>query len=156
MNLADLKSPADIKGMSIDQLNELASELRAALLKKLAAHGGHVGPNLGMVEATIAMHYVFDAPKDKFVFDVSHQTYVHKMLTGRIDAFIDPKLYDSVTGYTNIEESPYDEFTVGHTSTAVSLAAGLALSRNLRGDDERVVALVGDGRIERRRSLRGP
>lgn len=147
MNLEDLKSPADIKGMSIDRLNELASELRAALLKKLAAHGGHAGPNLGMVEATIAMHYVFDAPKDKFVFDVSHQTYVHKMLTGRIDAFINPDQYDSVTGYTNIEESPYDEFTVGHTSTAVSLAAGLALSRNLRGGDERVVALVGDGAL---------
>ena len=147
MNLADLKSPADIKDMTIEQLNELASELRAVLLRKLAAHGGHVGPNLGMVEATIAMHYVFDAPTDKLVFDVSHQTYVHKMLTGRMDAFINPKLYDSVTGFTNIHESPYDEFTVGHTSTGVSLAAGLALSRDLRGGTERVVALVGDGAL---------
>lgn len=133
--------------MSVDQLNQLASELRKPLLRKLAQHGGHVGPNLGMVEATIAMHYVFDAPKDKLVFDVSHQSYIHKMLTGRMDAFIDPKLYDSVTGYTNWEESPYDLFTVGHTSTAVSLAAGLAKGRDLRGGDERVVALVGDGSL---------
>ncbi|MCM1006298.1 MAG: 1-deoxy-D-xylulose-5-phosphate synthase [Prevotella sp.] len=147
MNLCNIKTPADIKKLSMQQLNELSDELRAVLLQKLAHHGGHVGPNLGMVEATVAMHYVFNAPEDKLVFDVSHQSYVHKMLTGRIDAFINPKLYDSVTGYTNWEESEYDLFTVGHTSTAVSLAAGLAKGRDLQGESYRVVALVGDGSL---------
>lgn len=147
MNLTTLKSPADIKNLSLAQLNELADDLRTVLLQKLAAHGGHVGPNLGMVEATVALHYVFDAPHDKLVFDVSHQSYVHKMLTGRMDAFVNPKLYDSVTGYTNYKESEYDLFTVGHTSTAVSLAAGLAKGRDFRNEDYRVVAVVGDGSL---------
>lgn len=147
MELTEIKSPKDLKCMSLERLNLLAMELRAVLLKKLSAHGGHCGPNLGMVEATIALHYVFDTPKDKLVFDVSHQTYVHKMLTGRIGAFVNPADYDKVTGYTNWEESPYDVFTLGHTSTSVSLAAGLAKARDLRGGDERVVALIGDGSL---------
>lgn len=147
MDLSKLKSPEQIKKMSLPELNELADELRAVLLQKLSRHGGHVGPNLGMVEATIAMHYVFDAPKDKLIFDVSHQSYVHKMLTGRIDAFLDPKKYDDVTGYTNHRESPYDEFTLGHTSTSVALAAGEAKARDLMGEKYRVVALIGDGSL---------
>lgn len=116
-------------------------------MKKLSAHGGHVGPNLGVVEATVALHYVFDAPKDKIVFDVSHQSYVHKMLTGRIEAFIDPAHYDDVTGYTCPRESEYDLFEIGHTSTSIALAAGLAKSRDLEGGKENVVAFIGDASL---------
>lgn len=147
MNLNDITSPADIRSMSIDQLSELADELRSTLLDKLAAHGGHIGPNLGMVEATIALHYVFDTPDDKLVFDVSHQSYIHKMLTGRIKAFTDPAHYDEVTGYTNPDESEFDLFKIGHTSTSVSLAGGLAKARDLRGGHENVVAVIGDGSL---------
>lgn len=147
MELKDLHSPTDIKGMTIDELKNLCSQLREALLNKLSVHGGHIGPNLGMVEMTVALHYVFDAPTDKLVFDVSHQTYIHKMLTGRIEAFIDPAHYGDVTGFTSPKESPYDLFTIGHTSTAVSLAGGLAKARDLKGNHENVVAVVGDGSL---------
>ncbi len=147
IDLSKINSPADIKGMSMDELTELSGELRAKLLEKLAAHGGHVGPNLGFLEATVALHYVFDAPKDKIVFDVSHQTYVHKMLTGRMQAFTDQAHYDDVTGFSNPKESEYDLFTIGHTSTAVSLAGGIAKARDLTGGSERVVAVVGDGSL---------
>ena len=133
INLRNLHSPADIKNLNAASLSLLSEELRAILLKKLSAHGGHVGPNLGVVEATVALHYVFDAPKDKLVFDVSHQSYVHKMLTGRIDSFLDPAKYDDVTGYTCPRESDYDLFEVGHTSTSISLATGLAKARDLQG-----------------------
>ncbi|MBD5317322.1 MAG: 1-deoxy-D-xylulose-5-phosphate synthase [Bacteroides sp.] len=146
-DLSKIKSPADIKKMTVDELGELCGDLRKALLTKLAAHGGHVGPNLGFLEATVALHYVFDAPKDKLVFDVSHQTYVHKMLTGRIEAFTDPAHYDDVTGFTCPRESEYDLFEIGHTSTGVSLATGLAKARDLAGGTENVVAVVGDGSL---------
>lgn len=145
--LNQIKSPADIKKMDIGQLTELASQMRATLIKKLSAHGGHVGPNLGMVEAIIAMHYVFDAPTDKLVFDVSHQSYAHKMLTGRMQAFTDPAHYDDVTGYTQPRESEYDLFSVGHTSTSISMASGLAKARDLRGGSENVVAVIGDASL---------
>lgn len=147
MYLSNIKSPHDIKGLSTEQLNELAEEMRQALLAKLSAHGGHVGPNLGMVEATIAMHVVFDSPNDKIVYDVSHQSYSHKMLTGRAEAFLDPAEYDSVTGYTNRQESEHDFFTVGHTSTSVSLACGLAKARDLKGGWENIIAVIGDGSL---------
>lgn len=147
MYLSNIKSPQDIKGLSTEQLNELAEEMRQALLAKLSAHGGHVGPNLGMVEATIAMHVVFDSPNDKIVYDVSHQSYSHKMLTGRAEAFLDPAEYDSVTGYTNRQESEHDFFTVGHTSTSVSLACGLAKARDLKGGRENIIAVIGDGSL---------
>ena len=147
MNLKDIKSPADIKGRSIDELNDLASQMREALLTKLSKHGGHIGPNLGMVEATIALHYVFDTPKDQIVFDVSHQTYLHKMLTGRVEAFLDPAKYDDVTGYTNPGESEFDLFTIGHTSTSVALATGLAKARDIKGDNQNVIAVIGDGSL---------
>lgn len=147
MYLSNIKSPHDIKGLSTEQLNELAEEMRQALLAKLSAHGGHVGPNLGMVEATIAMHVVFDSPNDKIVYDVSHQSYSHKMLTGRAKAFLDPAEYDSVTGYTNRQESEHDFFTVGHTSTSVSLACGLAKARDLKGGRENIIAVIGDGSL---------
>lgn len=142
-----IKSPADIKKMGMDELELLSGELRANLLKKLSVHGGHVGPNLGVVEATVALHYVFDAPKDKLVFDVSHQSYIHKMLTGRIQAFTDPAHYDDVTGYTNPRESDYDLFEVGHTSTSISLAVGLAKARDIQGGNENVVAFIGDASL---------
>ena len=147
INLSDIHSPADIKGFDLEQLHKLSGELRAALMRKLAAHGGHVGPNLGVVEATVALHYVFDAPKDKIVYDVSHQSYVHKMLTGRIGAFLDPARYDEVTGYTCPRESEYDLFEVGHTSTSISLATGLAKARDLTGGKENVVAFIGDASL---------
>lgn len=147
MELSKIKSPADIRTMSIDELKELCDQLRKAFLIKISNHGGHVGPNLGLVEATVALHYVFNTPQDKIVYDVSHQTYIHKMLTGRMGAFLDPAKYDEVTGYTNPNESEYDLFTIGHTSTAVSLAGGIAKGRDLLGEKYNVVALVGDGSL---------
>ena len=147
MYIDKIDSPKDVKRLSVGQLNGLAGEIRQALLAKLSAHGGHIGPNLGMVEAAIALHYVFDSPKDKMVYDVSHQSYVHKMLTGRNAAFLDPARYDEVSGYTNPLESEHDFFTVGHTSTSVSLACGLAKARDLKGDAENIIAVIGDGSL---------
>lgn len=143
----EINSPKDLKQLSESQLTELSAYLRAPLLKKLAAHGGHVAPNLGVVEATVALHYVFDAPEDKIVFDVSHQSYIHKMLTGRMQAFTDPAHYNDVTGYTCPRESPYDLFEVGHTSTSISLATGLAKARDLKGGNENVVTFIGDASL---------
>ncbi|MBD5257096.1 MAG: 1-deoxy-D-xylulose-5-phosphate synthase [Barnesiella sp.] len=147
IDLSEIKTPNDIRNMSIAELTQLAAEMRSALMNKLSVHGGHVGPNLGMVEAVIALHYVFDTPKDKIVFDVSHQTYPHKMITGRMRAFTDPAHYDDVTGYTNPNESKYDLFSLGHTSSAVALAAGIAKARDLQGGTENVVAVIGDGSL---------
>ena len=147
MFLNQIHSPQDIKRLSLSQLEELSQEIRQALLAKLSVHGGHVGPNLGMVEATIALHVVFDSPHDKIVYDVSHQSYTHKMLTGRAEAFLDPAEYDSVTGYTNRQESEHDFFTVGHTSTSVSLAGGLAKARDLKGEQGNIIAVIGDGSL---------
>lgn len=136
-------------------MKELAKEIRTALLKKLSVHGGHCGPNFGMVEATIALHYVFNSPVDKFVFDVSHQTYPHKMLTGRAYGFLDESRYDDITGYSSPEESEHDFFTVGHTSTSVSLACGLAKARDLKGEKSNVVAIIGDGSLSGGEALEG-
>lgn len=147
IDLSTIESPADIRKMNIGELTQLASEMRSALLKKLSVHGGHVGPNLGMVEAVIALHFVFDTPQDKIIFDVSHQTYPHKMLTGRMEAFTDPAHYDDVTGYTNPQESEYDLYSLGHTSSAVALAAGLAKARDMKRGNENVVAVIGDGSL---------
>lgn len=145
--LSRISSPADVKSMSESELTLLADDCRRALLLKLSRHGGHVGPNLGMVEATIALHRVFDSPTDKIVWDVSHQSYVHKMLTGRAAAFIDPDRYDDVSGYTNPAESGHDVFELGHTSTSISLATGLAKARDLKGGSENVIAVIGDGSL---------
>lgn len=147
MYIEKIESPQGVKQLSAEQLNALAAEIRQDLLAKLSVHGGHIGPNLGMVEAIIALHYVFDSPKDKMVFDVSHQSYVHKMLTGRKDAFLSPAKYDDVSGYTNPEESEHDFFTIGHTSTSVSLACGLAKGRDLKGEKENIIAVIGDGSL---------
>lgn len=153
--LSKVNSPADIKTMSLDELRTLCAEIRAALLDKLSARGGHVGPNLGMVEAIVALHYVFDAPTDKLVFDVSHQSYAHKMLTGRREAFTNPAHYGDVTGYTQPRESEYDLFSVGHTSTSVSLASGLAKARDILGGKENVVAVIGDGSLSGGQAFEG-
>lgn len=147
IKLTEIKSPADIKGLSMEELKTLAADMRVALLERLSRHGGHVGPNLGFVEATLALHYVFNSPKDKIIFDVSHQCYPHKMLTGRMAGYIDPAHYDDISGYTNPGESPHDFFTVGHTSTSVSLACGLAKARDLEGRKENIIAVIGDGSL---------
>lgn len=147
INLQSIKSPAEIRTLTTDKLSLLADKLREKLLDKLSAHGGHVGPNLGMVEAVLALHYVFDTPEDKIIFDVSHQTYIHKMITGRIEAFLDPAHYDDVTGYTNPAESDYDLYSLGHTSSAVALAAGLAKARDMQSGKENVIAVIGDGSL---------
>lgn len=147
MYLEKINSPADVKKLSFKELDELSSEIRDALLHKLSEHGGHFGPNFGMVEATIALHYVFNSPVDKIVFDVSHQSYVHKMLTGRKDAFLYPAEYDNVSGYSEPGESKHDFFVIGHTSTSVSLASGLAKGRDLTGGTENIIAVIGDGSL---------
>lgn len=147
MYLENINSPADMKKLSVGELTSLCAEMREALIQKLSVHGGHVGPNLGMVEATVAMHYVMNSPVDKFVFDVSHQSYAHKMLTGRKEAFTNPDCYDEVSGYTEPSESVHDHFVIGHTSTSVSLASGLAKARDLRGERFNVVAVIGDGSL---------
>ena len=155
MYLENLNSPADVKKLSSDEMRALAGEMRTALIKKLSIHGGHCGPNLGMAEAVIALHYVFNSPVDKFVFDVSHQSYCHKMLTGRKDAFLDEAKYDDVTGYSSQHESPHDHFTIGHTSTSVSLACGLAKGRDLCGGKENIIAVIGDGSLSGGEALEG-
>lgn len=155
MYIENINSPADVKTLNIMQLNVLAEEMRHALLTRASKHGGHFGPNFGMVEAIIAMHYVFDSPKDKIVFDVSHQCYPHKMLTGRKDAYLYEEHYDDVSGYTNPHESEHDFFTVGHTSTSISLACGLAKARDLNGEDGNVIAVIGDGSLSGGEALEG-
>ena len=155
MIIEKIKSPADVKRLTLDEMQEVAVEARTLLIEKLSRHGGHCGPNLGMVEATIAMHYVFNSPEDKIVFDVSHQSYVHKMLTGRIGAFLKQDCYDDVSGYSEPSESEHDHFVIGHTSTSVSLAGGLAKGRDLRGERGNVIAVIGDGSLSGGEALEG-
>ena len=155
MYIEKINSPADIKALSVIELTALASEIRSGLMNRLSKRGGHFGPNFGFVEATIALHYVFDSPKDKIVYDVSHQSYTHKMLTGRKNAFLFDEHFGDVSGYTNPEESQHDFFNVGHTSTAVSLACGLAKGRDLKGDRENVIAVIGDGSLSGGEALEG-
>ena len=147
MILENISGPQDLKKLTIEELQTLADETREVLLQKISSHGGHSGPNLGMVEMTVALHHVFDSPVDKIIFDVSHQTYIHKMLTGRQKAFIDPKHYDDVSGYTNPKESEHDLFTIGHTSTSLSLASGILHARDLKNEKSNVVAIIGDGAL---------
>ena len=147
MILDKINTPDDLKKVPVKELDMLADEMRELIIKKVNTTGGHMGPNLGIIEATIALHYVFNSPQDKIVFDVSHQCYPHKMLTGRKEGFTNPEMYHKYTGYTAPEESPHDIFKVGHTSTSVSLAAGLAKARDLRGGKENIIALIGDGSL---------
>lgn len=155
MYIEKINSPADIKNMTPDQLAVLADEMRTGLMNRLSKKGGHFGPNFGFVEATIALHYVFDSPNDKIVFDVSHQSYVHKMLTGRKDGYFSDEHFSDISGYTNPDESEHDFFNVGHTSTSVSLACGLAKGRDLQGRSENVIAVIGDGSLSGGEALEG-
>lgn len=155
MYLEQIHSPSDIKGYTPAQRCALAAEMRAVLITRASSVGGHIGPNLGVIEATIALHTVFDAPTDKIIYDVSHQCYPHKMLTGRAVAYLDPAHYDEVSGFTNTEESPYDHFNIGHTSTSISLATGLAKARDLAGRRENVIAFIGDGALSGGEALEG-
>lgn len=156
MYIENINSPQDLKGLTIDQLNVLADEVRQGVLNRVSTHGGHVGPNLGFTEATVALHYVFNAPEDKIVFDVSHQSYPHKMLTGRKDGFLDTSKMDAISGYSSPLESPvYDNFEIGHTSTSISLASGLMKGRDILGGKENVVAVIGDGSLSGGESFEG-
>lgn len=153
--LDNINSPADLKKLDINGLKNVAEEIRQAILNRDSKVGGHVGPNLGIVETTIAMHYVFNSPADKFVFDVSHQCYPHKILTGRKDGFLTDEGMQKISGYTNPAESEHDNFVVGHTSTSVSLASGLAKARDLKGEKYNVVAVIGDGSLSGGEALEG-
>lgn len=153
--LETINSPQDVKKLNINELETLAVDIREALFNRLTKIGGHCGPNFGIVETEIAMHYVFDSPKDKFVFDVSHQSYPHKMLTGRKAGYLDETRFKEDSGYTNPDESEHDLFNVGHTSTSVSLASGLVKARELKGGRENIIALIGDGSLSGGEALEG-
>lgn len=155
MYIEKINSPSDLKNLSINECTCLASEIREIILQRASNIGGHVGSNLGMVEMSIALHYVFNSPTDKFVFDVSHQSYTHKILTGRKDGFIEAEKYTSVSGYTNPHESEHDIFQVGHTSTSISLASGLAKARDLKHSNENIIAIIGDGSLSGGEALEG-
>ena len=156
MLLEKIQSPKDVKVLSMPQLHELAQEIRDGILNRDSNIGGHVGPNLGIVETTIAMHYVFNCPDDKFVFDVSHQSYPHKMLTGRAFGYYDNNRFQEISGYSSPAESPeYDQFELGHTSTSISLASGLQKARDIKGTKENIVVLIGDGSLSGGEALEG-
>lgn len=155
MYLEKINGPEDIKKLNVEELKKLADETRKALINKISQVGGHNGPNLGVVEMTVALHYVFNSPKDKIVFDVSHQCYPHKILTGRKEAYMDEGHFGDVTGYTNPLESEHDMFTIGHTSTSISLALGLAKGRDVNKKDENIIAVIGDGSLSGGEALEG-
>ncbi len=156
MYLENIQSPKDVKKLTLQQLGILAQEIRHGILNRDSNIGGHVGPNLGIVETTIAMHYVFNCPEDKFVFDVSHQSYPHKMLTGRAFGYYDKERFQEISGYSSPTESPeYDQFELGHTSTSISLATGLQKARDIKGTHENIVAVIGDGSLSGGEALEG-
>ena len=155
MYLEKINGPEDIKKLKIEELKKLADETRAALINKISNAGGHNGPNLGMVEMTVALHYVFNSPNDKIVFDVSHQCYPHKILTGRKQAFLEKEHFNDVTGYTNPNESEHDIFTIGHTSTSISLSLGLAKGRDVNNQNDNIIAVIGDGSLSGGEALEG-
>lgn len=155
MIIDKINTPDDLKTLEIKEMKALADEMRELIIKKVNTIGGHLGPNLGIVEATIALHYVFNSPVDKIVYDVSHQSYPHKILTGRKEGFLNPEKYLKYTGYTAPEESVHDLFKIGHTSTSVSLACGVAKARDLKGEKGNVIALIGDGSLSGGESLEG-
>ena len=156
MYLEKIQSPKDIKVLTMEQLHELAKEIRDGILNRDSNVGGHVGPNLGIVETTIAMHYVFNCPEDKFIFDVSHQSYPHKMLTGRAFGYYDNNRFQEISGYSSPAESPeYDQFELGHTSTSISLASGLQKARDIKGTKENIVVVIGDGSLSGGEALEG-
>ncbi|GBF72666.1 1-deoxy-D-xylulose-5-phosphate synthase [Paenibacillus sp. 598K] len=147
MLLEQIKEPKDLKALSLSDLEELAQEIRQFLIEKLSATGGHLAPNLGVVELTLAMHYLYNSPKDKFIFDVGHQSYVHKMLTGRMDRFDTLRQYKGLCGFVKRSESEHDVWEAGHSSTSLSAAIGMAMARDLKGEDHKVIAVIGDGAL---------
>lgn len=153
--LDTINSPQDVKKLNLEELDVLAEEVRAAILNRDSKIGGHVGPNLGIVDATIAMHYVFNSPQDKIVFDVSHQCYPHKILTGRKGGFLNDEEMEKISGYTSPAESEHDFFVVGHTSTSISLACGLAKARDIKGEKHNIIAVIGDGSLSGGEALEG-
>lgn len=155
MYLENIHTPRDLTRLNESELNELATEIRAAILKKVSSCGGHLASNLGIVEATLALHTVFSSPHDKLIFDVSHQTYAHKMLTGRKDAFLETEHFGDVSGFMSVAESDHDPFTIGHTSTSISLACGMALGRNASCEKYHIVAVIGDGALSGGEALEG-
>ena len=155
MYLENINAPADIRGYTAEQRRILAREMREALIKRTSLIGGHIGPNLGIIEVTIALHTVFDAPRDRIVFDVSHQCYPHKMLTGRVGAYVNEAEYHDVSGFTNTDESAHDLFNIGHSATGISLASGLAKARDLAGGTENIVVVIGDGALSGGEALEG-
>lgn len=147
MLLPNINHPKQLKNLTVDQLNDLAGEIRRFLIEKLSVTGGHLAPNLGVVELTLALHYCFDSPRDKLIFDVGHQAYVHKILTGRMDKFDTLRKKDGLCGFVKRSESEHDVWEAGHSSTSLSAAMGMAMARDLKGDDNRVIALIGDGAL---------
>ena len=156
LNILDkVNSPSDLKKLNLEELNLLSEEIRYAIMNRVSKSGGHFGPNLGIVEATIAMHYVFNSPIDKIVYDVSHQCYPHKIITGRKHGFLDANEFKNITGFTNQFESEHDFFIVGHTSTSISLACGLAKARDINGTKENIIAVIGDGSLSGGQAFEG-
>jgi len=149
-----VNSPLDLKMLSLEEMNRLAAEIRQLMLDVVSKNGGHLAPNLGVVELTIALHRVFDSPRDKFVFDVGHQAYIHKIITGRKDRFPTLRQYKGLSGFPKRQESEHDVFGVGHSSTSISAADGIAAARDLLGDDYHVVAIIGDGAMTGGMSLK--
>ena len=140
-----INGPSDVKGLKQDELGELCSELRELLVSRVSENGGHLASNLGVVELTVALHRVFDSPKDKIIWDVGHQSYVHKLLTGRREQFPSLRQYQGLSGFPDRDESPHDAFTTGHGGTSISAALGMALTRDLARGNHHVVAVIGDG-----------
>ena len=143
--LNTIDSPADLKGLSLQELNQLAAEIRHKIIATVSKTGGHLAPSLGVVELTLAIHYVFDAPKDKIIWDVGHQSYAHKLITGRRDRFHTLRTFGGISGFPKRDESPYDTFDTGHSSTSISAALGISTAKALKGEDGRVIAVIGDG-----------
>ena len=147
MLLPNIKHPEQLKHLSVDELEDLAGQIRHFLIEKLSVTGGHLAPNLGVVELTLALHYCFDSPRDKMIFDVGHQAYVHKILTGRMDKFDTLRKYKGLCGFVKRSESEHDVWEAGHSSTSLSAAMGMAMARDLKGENNRVIALIGDGAL---------
>ena len=147
MDLKKIKNPSYIKNLDKSQLKQLSEEIRKFLIEQLSVTGGHLGPNLGVVELTIALHYFFDSPKDKFIWDVGHQAYVHKILTGRAGPFDTLRQYKGLSGFPKRNESEHDVWETGHSSTSLSAAMGMAIARDLKGDNDNIIAIIGDGAL---------
>ena len=145
--LETIRGPEDLKKLNQDQIHTLCDEIRQELIRTVSQNGGHLASNLGIVELTLALHRVFDFQRDKIIFDVGHQTYVHKMITGRLNRFGTLRQYDGLSGFPKRDESPYDCFETGHASTSISAALGMARARDFRGEDHAVIALIGDGAL---------